>query len=269
MTGFLWFPLIGSVAGFFSGLLGIGGGVLMVPFLIFILPKLGFDHRVYVHSSLATSSACAFFFTLSGTFAHAKHRNVKWDNVPYLGMGAFLGAVVGSTVATHVPGEFIKKLFAVFMLYVAYRLFFRSSAGAGGSFKGEVRVWGKKTFFCIGFVTGVVASFFGIGGGVIAVPVMTFMGFDMREAVGTSTAMIPFTTFSSVLGYVVNGLGNPYLPRYSLGFVYLPAVGLIVPFGVVMAQVGASVAVKVSQTALRKIFACLLVVVAVKILFNL
>ncbi len=265
MTKFLWFPLAGSVSGFFSGLLGIGGGVIMVPFLIFIFPKLGFDQRVYVHSSLATSSACAFFFTLSGTLAHARFKNVKWNNVPYLGTGAFLGAMLGSTVASHTPGEFIKRFFALFMFYVAYRLFFKTEI----SFKGRVATISRKFFFFLGLITGSVASFFGIGGGVIAVPVMAFMGFDMREAVGTSSAMIPFTTFSSALGYIINGWNNPFLPKYSLGFVFLPAVVLIVPFGVIMAQIGASIATKAPQIVLRRIFACLLVVVAIKIFFNL
>jgi len=265
MMKFLWFPLVGLVSGFLSGLLGIGGGVLMVPFLIFMFPMLGFNREIYVHCSLATSSACAFFFTLSGTFAHARYRNVNWNNVPYLGAGAFLGAMLGSTVASHISGEVIKRFFTVFMLYVAYRLFFKT----GGTFsEGKVKVGGRKFFFLLGLITGVVASFFGVGGGVIAVPVMTFVGFSIREAVGTSTAMIPFTTFSSAFGYVINGWNNPYLPEYSLGFVYIPAVMLIVPFGVVMAQVGAAVATRAPQDVLRKVFACLLVVVAVKILFN-
>ncbi len=264
MISHIVFALVGTVSGFLSGLLGIGGGVIMVPFLIFVFSH-SFPKEIYVHCALATSSSSAFFFTLSGMIAHARFKNVKWKNVPYLGLGAFIGALIGSTLASHTPGDFIKKAFAFLLFYVSYRLF----SGKNVTFKEDLKSSiDARMFFLLGLITGTIASFFGIGGGVIAVPVMAFIGFDMREAIGTSTAMIPFTTFSSAFGYVINGWNNPLLPPHSLGFVYLPAVLLIVPFGVVMAQIGAYFASRVPQLFLRRIFACLLLIVAVKILFN-
>lgn len=256
----LVFFLVGSVAGFFSGLLGIGGGVVMVPFLIFVLPKLGFSREIYVHCAFATSLASAFFITFSSMVAHAKLKNVYWGKIPFIGVGAVIGGIGGSTLASHVSGDILRKAFAFILIFAAYRIAFSLNV------KRLVIVKSGLVYLFIGFTAGFIASFFGLGGGIVAVPIMVLCGFEMKEAVGTSSAMIPWVTASAALGYVVNGWGNALLPKFSLGYVYVPGVIMLASSGIIFAQLGARLTLKVPQLLLRRVFACLLVIVAIKIL---
>ncbi len=263
MTALFYFSVVGLLAGFLSGLLGIGGGIVMVPSYLFLFPKLGLHEEFYVHMAMATSLSCAFFFTFSGSLAHLRLGNVSLSAIFPLALGGVLGAFMGSWLAGFVPGLFLKKLFAIFLFFSAFRLaFFEPKEGR------SILERTKGLFFGVGLLSGVVASFFGVGGGVVAVPTLIFMGFSPVEAVGTSSTLLPFITFFAALGYVFGGLKIVGVSKHTLGFVYIPALFVVVPFGVVGAQLGARLSGSVPKKLLRRMFACLLIVVAVRIFFN-
>ncbi len=254
--------LVGLFAGFCSGLLGIGGGVVMVPSLLFILPLLGFSEEASVHCAVGTSVTCAFFLTLSSAVAHLRMGHFEKHRIPYLALGGVFGAISGAFVSSCVSGVLLKKLFALLLLYFSYRMF----SGNGASNSTYRRPWGFPFFILTGILGGFVAGFFGVGGGVVVVPFLSFAGFSPLEAVGMSSSTLPFITLSSSLGHLYEGLRCSYVPKGCLGFIYIPAVLAIVPFGILGAQLGARAAGRLPKMLLRKLFACLLVVVAVKIL---
>ncbi len=257
------YALVGLVAGFLSGFLGIGGGIVVVPSLMFIFPKAGMPESVAVHMALGTSSLCAFFFTLSGAVAHLRMGHVRLSRALPAAVGGAAGALLGSHVASCTAGVVIKRLFAFLLIFSAYRMAFSRPHTGGGGVKGSVAF-----FLAVGLAAGVVGSFFGVGGGVVVVPALSFAGFAPTEAVGTSSVLLPFITLFSSIGYAVGGWHRASLPAMSLGFIYLPAVFLVVPFGVLGAQVGARAAGAVPAGLLKRAFACLLAVVAVKIFFT-
>ena len=259
---YLPFAFLGLLAGFLSGLLGIGGGVVMVPGLFFLLPKYGVPEDVYVHVSYATSLATAFFLTTSSAVAHIRMRHTRFSYVPYLALGGIVGALVGAKVAAFFSGELLRRFFALFLLFASYRIAFSTVV------QGERRIEGKVAFTCVGMLAGFVAAFFGVGGGIVAVPFLIFAGLSPLEAVGTSSTLLPFITLTSVLMYIRLGWHRVSLPMVNLGYVCVPAVVAMVVCGVIGSQLGARVAHSIPRLLLRRIFACLLVLVSVKILIR-
>ncbi len=255
------FLVVGAVAGFLSGLLGIGGGVVMVPSLLFLLPEMGFPVSHYVHIAFATSITSAFFLTFSSALAHLRLGHAQRSSIVPLAAGGIVGAGLGSYLSSMLGGRILEKLFALFLVFSAIRLFLTPEGD--GRFKGKVLL-----YLLVGLIAGCVAAFFGVGGGVVAVPSLIFLGFSPVEAVGTSAVLLPFITLSASLGYILTGRCVSGLPHLCLGYVYLPAVVMLVVSGIVTAQLGARVAGNIPRQTLRRIFACLLVVVAVKILLK-
>ena len=242
-----YFLAVGLFAGFLSGFLGIGGGVVMVPSLLFLFPYLGIGGEHYVHMALATSVTTAFFLTLSSAVAHIRMGNASRSTVPLLALGGVSGAVFGTLLASFISGILLKKLFALFLIFSAFRMLGRGP-GSGVSFR--MPVW------LIGFTAGFVAAFFGVGGGIVAVPALVVSGFSPLEAVGTSATLLPFLTASAAVGYGIRG------------YIYFPAVVAMAASGVVAAQVGARLSSKAPKDLLRKLFACLLFLVAIRILLD-
>ncbi len=261
----VFIALAGGLAGFLSGLLGIGGGIIMVPLLFFIFPRWGLSQDIAVPLALGTSLAAAVCFTLSGAIAHWRRGIIDWQRVPWLVAGGVLGAVVGSTLALWVGGPNVKKAFALLLFFAFYRMTFSSleSRGEGEPSRGRI------PFLLIGVATGLVGSFFGVGGGIVAVPMMVlFFRFPTLEAVATSSAIIPAIAGTGALSYLCHGWGKPGLPPWSLGYVNLMAWALLVSGGVVASQLGVWVGHRVDGTRLRRVFGVLLLFVAFKLILG-
>jgi len=253
---------VGIVAGFLSGLLGIGGGIIMVPLLFWVLPECGVSQSVYVHVAIATSLAAACCFTFSGAIAHYKKGKINWKWVPWLCAGGITGALIGSYVASHLSGKLIKKLFAFLLAYASYRISFpNDTTHISGVFENT------SLFVFIGFITGFISSFFGVGGGIVAVPMMVLVfKFQPVIAVATSSAIIPVIAGIGALSYVFHGWGNPQLPQYSIGYVNIAAWGFLVPTGLIASQIGARISHRIKGVYLRRIFGILLFIVSIKLL---
>ena len=254
---------VGALSGFLSGLLGIGGGVIMVPLLFWLLPHWGLSQDVAVPVALGTSLASAACFTFSGAFGHWRRGVIDWRRVPWLIMGGVLGAMMGSTLATWLGGLVVKKAFAFLLIFASYRMAFSPLSKKEGAPARERR---GLPFFIIGLATGTVSSFFGVGGGIVAVPLMVLgYAFPTLEAVATSSAIIPAIAGVGALAYVFHGWGKAGLPPYSLGYVNLLLWGLLVAGGLLASQVGVWVGHKVGGAPLRKAFSVLLLFMAIKL----
>ncbi|MEN8190863.1 MAG: sulfite exporter TauE/SafE family protein [Thermodesulfobacteriota bacterium] len=259
MTGIiLTYCLVGSAAGVMAGLLGIGGGLVIVPILIYTFSLQGADPELIMHLALATSMASIIFTSISSFWAHHRRGAVQWGLVaaisPGILIGTFLGACFVSTLAT----DILKLILVVFLYGAAAQLL------TGRRPKADREMVGWAGLFCAGSVIGAVSSMVGIGGGSLSVPFMVRHNITIHHAIGTSAAIGFPIALAGTAGYVFSGWGNSALPAYCLGYVYLPALAGISLFTFVTAPVGVMLAHRLDVKKLKRIFALLLIVVATR-----
>src|SRR5574343_519934 len=254
---------LGAFAGFFAGLLGIGGGSLMVPVLVMMFAAQGFPSSEVMHLALGTSMATIFFTSISSVRTHHAHGAVLWSIVARITPGIIAGTLIGTHVASLVPTKTLALIFTLFICYVSVQLIInfkpkehRELPGAFGT--GLVGAG-------IGFISCLVA----IGGGVLSVPFMTWCNVKMQNSIGTSAAIGFPIALGGALGYIWNGWGVSGLPAASLGFVYLPAMVGVAAISVLTAPVGARLTHQLPVKTLRRVFAAILLALAGKMLSGL
>lgn len=254
---------LGLFAGFLAGLLGIGGGMLMVPFLTYMLDHRGVDANLAVKMAIATSMATIIFTSLSSVRAHHKKGAVRWDLFKGLAPGIVLGSMVGSLgIFALVKGTSLALFFALFVGFSATQMFLDKKPAAARQVPGFTGQLGAGGF--IGMLSGLV----GAGGGFISVPFMTWCNVAIHQAVATSAALGLPIAVANVSGYIIAGLKLEQLPPYSFGYLWLPALGVIASCSVLMAPVGASVAHQLPVKKLKRVFATLLFSLAFYMLYK-
>ena len=249
--------LLGIATGFLAGLLGIGGGMVMVPFLTLIMSARGASPDLAVKMAIATSMATIIFTSISSVRAHHKKGAVRWDIVKGLAPGIVGGAMIASLgVFAFLKGSWLAIFFGLFVGFSATQMFLdkkpaptRQMPQAGG----QVAAGGL-----IGFLSGLV----GAGGGFISVPFMGWCNVPMHNAVATSAALGFPIALANAVGYIASGQGVQGLPEGSFGYIWLPALGVIAIASFLMAPVGARVAHTLDVKKLKRIFACVLYLLA-------
>lgn len=244
---------LGLGTGFLAGLLGIGGGMLLVPFLTYILGHRMVAPDLAVKMAIATSMATIMFTSISSVRAHHKRGAVRWDLVLRLAPGIVLGGMLASLgVFSLLKGSFLAVFFGLFVGFSAFQMFrgkkpapSRQMPGTGG----QIGAGGV-----IGFLSGLV----GAGGGFVSVPFMTWCNVPIHNAVATSAALGFPIALANVAGYVIGGLSVSDLPPASLGYVWLPGLVAIAACSVLTAPLGARAAHELPVQQLRRVFACLL-----------
>ena len=260
----LAYVALGLFTGFSAGLLGIGGGLVMVPALTMMFAAQGaFPAAEVLHLALGTSIATILFTSLSSLRAHHQHGAVLWQVVIRITPGILLGTVVGTLLAANVPAKPLALFFTCFVCFIALQMALnfkpkptRQLPGAGG-------------LFSVGAGIGAISSLVAIGGGAFTVPFLTWCNVRVQHAIGTSAAVGFPIAVGGTLGYIYNGLGHVGLPPGSLGYVFLPALAWLVPPSMLLAPVGARLAHRLPIAALKRIFAGLLVALAAKMLWKL
>ncbi len=256
------FAVLGICAGCLSGLLGIGGGVVLVPLFLWCFHLVDVHPDVLVHCAFATSLAIIIPTSVSNTLGHHSRGHVDFHQVVFLAVGSALGALIGAWGASMLSGPILKILFGVMQLAVAAKLVF------GGMAPAQKPLVDRPTaLLTVGGISGAFSAFFGIGGGVIAVPLMVlFLNFPIHLAVGNSSALIVVSSLTGTLAYIYNGWQLPHLPHGAVGFVVIPVMLLVLPFSLVGSRIGVRLAGAFSHARLVKVFAVLLVVVAIRIM---
>lgn len=242
---------LGAVAGFAAGLLGVGGGTLIVPGLLLIFGLDGVSDSVVTHLALGTSFACIVFTAFSSVRTHYRLGSVDWKVVAAMTPGIVLGALFGSAWASLVPGWWLRLVYVLFLCFVAAQMLLNARPQGGRDLPRPLGLT------AVGSGIGVISSFLGIGGGTMTVPFMTWCQVDLRRAVGTSAALGLPMAVAGAVGYAINGLHSPGLPSFSLGYIYLPALGALVLASVSTAPLGARAAHRLSVPVLRRIFSLL------------
>lgn len=258
----LLYLIAGCVAGFLAGLLGIGGGVVIVPILLYIFTVQHFPVDHMIHIAIGTSLASIMFTSVSSLRAHHAHDAVDWNIVKRITPGILIGTLLGTWIVAKLPASLLKVLFIVFVFYVATQILLNIKPKPSRQLPGVIGM------FAAGGIIGMFSSFVGIGGGALSVPFMTWSNVKMHNAIGTSAAIGFPIAVAGTIGYLVNGLTAADLPEWSVGFVHLPSLAGLVLTSVLIAPIGVRISHKLPVTTLKKIFAVFLYIIGTKLLIN-
>lgn len=244
--------LLGSCTGFLAGLLGIGGGMLLVPFMALLLALQDFPSALIVKIAVATSLATICFTSISSVRAHQARGAVRWDIARLLAPGIVLGSLLGAQIATALPAPLLAGLFAAFVGFSATQML------RGRKPRGSRQLPAAPGLFGVGGLIGAVSALVGGGGAFISVPFMSWCNVPLHTAVATSAALGVPVALAGTAGYVFAGWKLHGLPPGTLGYIYLPALLVVSTASVLTAPLGARAAHALDVQQLRRVFALLL-----------
>ena len=256
------FLLLGAFVGFMAGLLGIGGGGIMVPTLTSIFLLQGVPVEKVVHLALGTSMASIIATSLASMRAHHANGGVLWGVAKGMTPGIIAGTFLATFVAKYISSAHLAIFFAVFMGAVAVQMFLNKKP------KPSRELAGTTGLLAAGSGIGAISALVSIGGGSLTVPFLTWQNVEIRKAIGTSAAIGLPISIAGTLGYLMNGWANSSPENYTFGFIYLPAVLLISAVSFFTAPIGARMVHRLPVPILKKIFAVLLVLLGLKMLFS-
>lgn len=253
---------LGAVAGFLAGLFGVGGGLVLVPVLLFLFDMQGFPKGHMMVLALGTSMAAILFTSMASMRAHHNHGAVIWRVVRNITPGILVGTGIGALLASSIPTGGLAIFFTVFVYTVALQILFNMRPKSARQLPGAAGMTLTGTLTCC------LSSMVSIGGGSIVVPFLVWCNVPLRNAIGTSAAIGFPVAVGGTIGYVLVGTNVQELPPYSLGYVYLPALIWIAVASAVTAPLGAKATHRMKTGLLRKLFALLLLILATKMLWK-
>lgn len=259
----LFLVAMGGVAGFFSGLLGIGGGLILVPGLFFGLNMLGYDSPHLMHVAIGTSLAAILPTGLSSARAHWKRGAVRMDIFKRMAPGTLVGSLLGVMTADHVGGHGLQLVFGFAVLLVAAIMFVDPKR-----YQILPDIPGQPWLFIAGAAVGLLAALMGIGGALLCVPFFALCRVPMHAAVGTSSAIGLTISLPGAIGFLLIGAAETTGVPFTFGYVNVAAWALIIPFSVMVAPLGAKVAHSLDVNRLRKVFAVFMVLIAGRMLYG-
>lgn len=254
------FALLGALAGTLAGLLGVGGGILVVPGLAFLLAGGEVPPDRLMQVAVGTSLANIVVTSLSSIRAHHRRGAVNWAVVARLTPGIVAGALLGAIIADVLPSRTLAIVFGVFLLIVAARL------GYGGQPAPHRQLLGRAGFAAAGTGIGTLSSLLGIGGGTMTVPLLAWCNVAMREAVATSAACGLPIAIAGAAGFALAGLDTPGMPALATGYIYWPAFIAVAPLSIAFAPLGAWLAHTIPVRTLRRGFALFVLLVGLRML---
>ena len=263
LVPWITYAALGVFVGFFSGLLGIGGGSMIVPVLGLTFVAFGVSPDQVLHLSLGTSLAAMILATASATRAHHSHGAVRWDIVKRLAPGIAIASLAAGVIARALPLAFLKVFFLCFMGYVAYQIIFGLRPRPGNAAPGALAT------AAVGVAIGGLSALAGVGGAMLSVPFMMYCNVPLHHAIGSSAAVSLVVAIAGAVGFVAAGLGEAGLPPGSVGYVYLPAFLGISLTSIFLAPVGARAAHRMPVAKLKKVFAFFLLLLAAKLAYDL
>lgn len=262
----LLYLLTGAFAGLLGGLLGVGGGLIVVPALVFSFQAQHFAPEVLTHMAVGTSLATIIFTSISSVKAHHEHRAVRWELVRLIAPGIVIGTLLGATIAHLLQGRTLQLVIGSFAILMGLQML--SGWQPRGKDATPPPLPGNAGLATGGGLIGMASAIFGIGGGSLTVPWLGLHGVRMQEAVATSSACGLAIALSGSIGFVLTGRHASPLPEHALGYIYLPAFIGISISSVLFARLGAKLAHRLPAATLKKIFAVLLIIVGSQFVFG-
>ena len=255
--------IAGSLVGTLSGLLGIGGGLIIVPLLAYVLihfHQVTFDQAMLM--AIATSLASIIFTGGVSSFFHTKRNNMNWSIATHYIPGVFLGSLAMAFSIPHLNIAFIKHAFIIYTFLAAYEIF------KSPKIKSSVQLPSMIFANLYGFTIGSTSTIIGIGGGTMFVPYFIYHKVNPRLAVGLSSSLGIFIGLGASFGFIKNGLHLSQLPQFSLGYIYLPGLIFLTTSSLIFVRLATKWIHQISISSLKKIFACLLILIGLSMLFT-
>ena len=259
---------IGSLVGFLAGLLGIGGGLIIVPTLIYLLPLLSVSADIVMPIALATSLASIVITSSSAAIVHHQKNNIPWPLAKKLMTFVAIGALIGAYIASILSAKALTTFFASAVTVLAVYMLFSTKIENAHTMPSNLvlRALGLFTGILAGLFTGILASLMGIAGGVVLVPSLSYFGLPLRHTMGVATICGVMVAIFGSIGYIISGWGQTQVPEWSFGYIYLPALLGIVLSSSIFARYGVRMATKLPVVLLKKFFAGFLILVAIKMI---
>ncbi|WNY24277.1 hypothetical protein MmiHf6_16070 [Methanimicrococcus hongohii] len=250
----------GTVAGSFSGLIGIGGSIILVPLQFYLLTRAGYPADIALKVSIATALCFTFFTSFSSAYNHSKHKAVLWKKALLMGVFGFMFSFVGGYIASLLDAGWLSITFGVVVLVASLRFMTMKNANDDP----EEMSTNPILFAVCGCIMGLLSGLTGIGGGLILIPLVIFLvKMPLRQAIGTSSATIIFTAFGGVISYIINGAGIEGLPPYSFGYINIVMwIALVIP-GIIFAAIGAKTSHRINQKYVRAAFSVITLLVGI------
>ncbi len=262
METLLLYLTTGAVAGVLAGLLGVGGGLIIVPALVFIFAAQGVPDAIVMHMALGTSLATIVMTSISSVRAHHKRGAVLWQVLWRLTPGIVVGTLMGAILVDMLSGGILKRVFGTFALAVALQM------GLSAKPAPHRRLPGRSGMGLAGCIIGGVSAIVGIGGGSLTVPFLTWCRVGVHNAVATSSACGLPIALAGSLGFIIIGWNETALPAFSSGYIYWPAMAGIATASVLFAPLGAKLAHALPADTLKKFFAIFLALLGVRMLLG-
>ena len=262
----LFFLLIMSVtalfAGFFAGFFGIGGGIITVPCLFYIFGAVGIDKSFIMHLAVGTSFAIIVPTAMMSVFTHYKHKAVDFGVVKTYGIFVVIGVIIGTFFAASMNTKSLVLFFSVIMYLLALNLIF---------LKDKTKIKLKFTLLqrtFLGFIVGFISSLMGIGGAIMNVPILKFVGYTINKAIGSAASIGFLIAVFGCLGFLISGIMIKTDIPLSTGFINIPAFLIFIPITIVMAKVGANTVHKMKREIITKLFGLFLIIIASRFLYE-
>lgn len=259
LTIIICYFIIGLLAGILSGLLGLGGGVVIVPALMILFEKQNFLPANLMHLAIGSSLAIVMFATMMTTYSQHKRKALAWNLLKVMIPGTVLGAIIGVVLGKQLSTQFLSYVFAAFCFLLAIKMLIGKE-----NVQEHKKPQSPHPFILLGtaIVAGILAGLLGIGGGAILIPLLIWFGLPMVVVSGTSAACAFPTAFTGAISSIIVGLHTPGLPSYSTGFIYWPAVIIIGMSSMLAAPVGVYLAHHLPEKTIKRIFGGILLVIA-------
>ena len=254
--------ILGCATGFLAGLLGIGGGMVLVPLLTLLLTAQGFSSTSIIKIAVATSLATICFTSLSSVRAHHRRGMVRWDVVKLLAPGIVVGSLIGPMLAKQMSAQLMTLLFAVFVTFSATQMFIDKKPKPTRQLPPGIGMFGT------GSVIGILSALVGAGGGFVSVPFMTWCNVKIHNAVATSAALGFPIALAGTVGYIIAGWDLTAQPPGTFGFIYVPALVIISVASVITAPLGARAAHALDVKQLKRAFAAMLYLLAIYMFYK-
>ena len=254
--------LTAIVAGFFAGFFGIGGGIITVPCLFYIFNSIGIDKSLIMHLSVGTSFAIIVPTAMMSVYTHYKHNAVDLNILKTYGIFVVIGVVIGAFSAALMNTKSLVLFFSLIIYLLALNLIFLKDKT---KLKIKFNLIQRTTF---GFVVGFISSLMGIGGAIMNVPILKFVGYTINKAIGTAASIGFLISIFGTIGFLSTGLIMQKNIPLSTGFINIPAFLIFIPITIIMAKVGATTVHKIKREIIAKLFGFFLIVIASRFLYE-
>ncbi len=257
------YAFIGMIAGFLGGLMGVGGGILVVPALLFAFNSFGFSSENTIHIAIGTSLAAMLFTTASSAYAHHQHRGIYWNIVKILTPGIFFGAILGSWLTTNISGNSLTAIFGCFVIVVGVYFFISKEIPVAQFEEPNGLILGTTGLFL-----GTISSFFGIGGGIITIPILTAMHVPIKNAIATSAFTGFLIATFGALSFLYLGLKYQTHHDHTIGYINIFAFLSISVTSVLFAPLGAKLSYRMMNERLKQVFGTVLILIGCHLIYG-